>query len=289
MTARTDDSVRDVPDVQRARSVDGGERAGGGGQPGWRIVAEQECRALWVSGRGPLLVFAFSVLLSVVTYLSATNKVLNFLEQREAVNLTLQVAVTVGVLVTLVVSADAISGERERATLETLLLTPVSRRSIATGKLLGALSLWLATFVVSVPYIWVIGRGVSVVGQALLVGLAVGTLLAVALSALGLLISAASSSNKASLAGSLFILLALFAPTQLPSGVQRGWFGGFLVRLNPVTAADHYITGLVVKGYDWTRDLSYLTSPIVTAVLAGGALFVAGERIVRLKEGVSGG
>ena len=46
------------------------------------------------------------ILLSAVTYLTSTNQALNFLEQRESVNLVLQLAVAVGVLVTLVVSAD---------------------------------------------------------------------------------------------------------------------------------------------------------------------------------------
>ena len=31
-------------------------------------------------------------------------------------------------------------------------------------------------------------------------------------------------------------LLALFAPTQLPSGAQKGWAGELLLRVNPVTA-----------------------------------------------------
>lgn len=271
----------------RNAEADAGSVVPGDGA-GWRVVAEQECRDLWLSGRGPGLLFAFSVVLSVMTYLAGTNQVLNFLEQREAVNLTLQVAVAVGVLVTLVVAADAISGERERGTLESLLLTPVSRRAIVIGKMAAALSLWLATFVVSVPYLWVLGRGVSLVGLALLLGLLVGTLLAVALVALGLLISALSGSNKVSLAVSLFLLLALFAPTQLPGGAPKGWFGEVLVRLNPVDAALHYLTAVLVTGHTWTRDLSYLLSPLCTAVLAGGVLVVASTRIVRLHGGVSG-
>lgn len=270
------------------RSADATESPVRGEGGGWRIVAGQECRDLWVSGRGPLLLFAFSVLLSVVTYLAGTNQVLNFLEQREAVNLTLQITVTVGVLVTLIVSADGISGERERGTLESLLLTPVSRRAIVTGKLVAALSLWLAAFVVSVPYIWVLGRGVSIVGLSLLLGLGVGTLLAVALAALGLLISAVSTSNKVSLAVSLFLLLALFAPTQLP-GITKTWLGDLLVRVNPVGAGMHYITAVLVTGHSWARDLSYLVSPLLAAVLAGGVLFAASPRIVRLTAGVSGG
>jgi ABC-2 type transport system permease protein len=248
----------------------------------WRMVAEQEIRDLWISGRGPVLLFAYSVLLSVLTYLTGTNQVLNFLEQREAVSLTMQIAVAVGVLVTLVVSADAISGERERGTLENLLLTPVSRRSILLGKLLSALSLWLAVFAVSVPYVWVLGRGVSLVGTAVAVGLVVGTLLAVALAALGLLISVWTNSNKVSVAVALFILLALFAPTQIPSGLPQGWFGEVLTRVNPVGSAVHYLGAVLVQGHGLTRDLSYLVSPALTAVLAGGVLVLIGERLVAL-------
>ena len=147
--------------------------------PGWAVVLEQELRDLWIGGRGPLLSFAFSILLSVIAYLVATNTALNFLEQRESVSLTLQIAVGVGALLALLAGADAISGERERGTLETVLLTPVSRRQVGSGKMLAALSLWLAAFVVAVPYVWFLGRGVGVVADALVSGFVVGTLLAV--------------------------------------------------------------------------------------------------------------
>jgi ABC-2 type transport system permease protein len=256
---------------------------------GWRVVAAQELRELWVGGRGPALLFVFSVLLSVVTYLAATNQVLNFLERREAVNLTLQISVAVGALVTLIVSADGISGERERGTLESLLLTPVSRRAIVAGKLLAAVSLWFAAFVVTVPYVWVLGRGVSIFGRALLLGLLVGSLLSLALSALGLLISALSNSNKVSLAVAFLLLLALFAPTQLPGGMPRGWFGDLLDAVNPVASGLHYLSAVLVTGHDWTRDLAYLTSPLVAAVAAGCILFLTADRLVRLTGGVSAG
>jgi ABC-2 type transport system permease protein len=288
MTTGVGASRRAAARGQRAaHNVSPGQRDGVG--KGWRIVAEQECADLWLTGRGPLLLFSFSVLLSVITYLAGTNQVLNLLEQREAVNLTLQIAVAVGVLVTLVVSADAISGERERGTLETLLLAPVSRRAIVVGKLIAALSVWLAAFLVSIPYIWVLGRGVSIVVPALLLDFLVGTLLAVALAALGLLVSALSDSNKFSLSVSLFLLFALFAPTQLPGGSPQGWFGNLLDRLNPVAAGMHYITAVLVHGHGWTKDLSYLTSPLLTAILAGGTLAVAGSRIISLHGRTSKG
>jgi ABC-2 type transport system permease protein len=258
-------------------------------QSGWLVVAEQESRDLWTSGRGLILLFLFSILLSAVTYLTSTNQALNFLEQRESVNLVLQLAVAVGVLVTLVVSADGISGERERGTLESLLVTPVSRRAIIAGKLIAALTMWFATFLVTVPYVWVLARGVGILGQALALGFCVGTLVAVGLGSIGLLISGLCNSNKTSIAASLFLLLILFAPTQLPSGLPQVWFFEVLLRANPVASALAYISSMLVEGHGWTQDLSYLITPLLTAIIAGGALVLAGPRLVRLTPGVNAG
>lgn len=273
------------PAVGAAQDV----RAGAERQSGWLVVAEQECRDLWLSGRGLILLFLFSVLLSAITYLTSTNQALNFLEQRESVNLVLQFAVAVGVLATLVVSADGISGERERGTLETLLVTPISRRSIIAGKLIAALSLWFGTFLVSIPYVWVLARGVGILGRALALGLCVGTLVALGLGAIGLLISAACNSNKTSIAASIFLLLILFAPTQLPSGLPQGWFFDVLLRANPVASGLAYISSILVEGHSWTQNLSLLITPLLTAIIAGGALVFAGPRLVRLTRGVNAG
>jgi ABC-2 type transport system permease protein len=253
-----------------------------------RVVAGQEFRDLWLGGRGPVLAFGFSLLMSVIAYLVATNRALNFLEHRETVNLTLQVAIAVGALLALLAAADTISGERERGTLETLLLTPVSRLEIAAGKLLAALSLWLAAFVIAVPYVWFLGRGVGLVGDALGTGIVVGTLLAVFLASFGLLLSVFAASNRVSLSLSLLVLLALFVPTQLPSAAQKGWAGDLLLRLNPLTAGEHYVGKIVTDGHAWSEDVSWLLSPVVAAVVFAAAALAAGARFTRLRGGTPG-
>jgi ABC-2 type transport system permease protein len=251
------------------------------------VVAEQQLRDLWVGGRGLVLAFAFSVLMSVIAYLVATNHALNFLEHRETVNLALQVAIAVGALLALLAAADTVSGERERGTLETLLLTPVSRLEIAGGKLLAALSLWLAAFVVSVPYVWFLGRGVGLVGDALGAGVVVGTLLALFLASLGLVISVFAASNRVSLSLSLLVLLALFVPTQLPTGATQGWAGDLLLRLNPLTAGEHYVGKIVTDGHPWSQDVSWLISPLVASVAFAGAALLVGARFTGLRGGAS--
>lgn len=246
------------------------------------VVARQECRDLWLSGRAPLLLFAYALLLSAMTYLTAENALLNFLEQREAVDVTLQVAIAVGALATLLVAADAVSGERERGTLEGLLLTPAPRRAILFGKLAAALTLWPACFAVAAPYVVVVGRGVAVAGPGLLLGFVVGTVVAVALAAGALVVSLLSGSNKTSVAVSLLVLLVLFAPTQLPSGAPQGGAFDVLLRVNPVAAPLHYVSSVVVSGHGYERGLSYLASPLVLGVVALGVLVVAGQRLLRL-------
>jgi len=249
---------------------------------GWAIVCAQEVRELWLGGRGMALSLAFSLLLSVLAYLTATNRALNFLEQRESVNLTLQVALAVGAMLALLAAADTVSGERERGTLEALLLTPVSRFQLVGGKLGAALTLWLAAFGITIPYVWFLGRGVGIVGDALATGLLVGTLLAVFLTSLGVVISVCSRTNRVSLSLSLFVLLALFAPTQFPTGAQQGWAGDLLLRTNPLTAGEHYVGKIVVDGHPWSQDAAWLASPIVAACLFLAAAVFVGGRFVRL-------
>jgi ABC-2 type transport system permease protein len=253
----------------------------------WAVVAAQELRDLWLGGRGLLLSLAFSLLLSVLSYLVATNQALNFLEQRESVNLTLQVAIAVGALLALLAGADTISGERERGSLESLLLTPASRLQLTGGKLLAAFSLWVAALVLTIPYVWFLGRGVGIVGDALGTGVLVGTLLAVILVSLGVLVSIFAGSNRVSLSVSLFVLLALFAPTQFPSSAQQGWAGDLLLRANPLTAGEHYVGKIVVNGHDWSQDISWLASPMAAALLFAVLAAIAGARFVRLGGGAS--
>ena len=240
-----------------------------GRAPGWAVVLEQELRDLWLGGRGLVLSFAFSLLLSVIAYLVATNTALNFLEQRESVNLTLQVAIAVGALLALLAAADAISGERERGTLESLLLTP----GLAASRSPPA-SCWRRSrsgsprSSITVPYVWFLGRGVGIVGDALATGLVVGTLLAIFLASLGIARSASSPARTASASRSACsLLLALFAPTQLPSSAQQGWAGELLLRVNPITAGEHYVGKIVVDGHAWSEDVSWLVSPLVAAVV----------------------
>src|SRR3954471_3054263 len=248
------------------------------------IVATQELKDLWLAGRGLPLMLGYSVMLSLTTYLVASNQALNFLEQREAVSLTVQVAVSVAGLLVIITTADALSGERERGTLETLLVTPMPRWSLSAGKLLAAMSLWLAAYAVSLPYVWYLGRGTGVLSKALTSGLVVGLLLAAFLCGLGLAISTVARSNRLALSVSLFVLLAVFVPTQLPTSTRNSSFADVLLRVDPITAGLHYLSQLVVQNRSFGTDITWMWSPFALGLGLVVVALVVGQRI-KLKAG----
>lgn len=200
---------------------------------GWSVVLGQELKDLWLAARGQALVLTFALLLSALTYLAAMNRELNLLDQRDTVNLVLQLTLGLGVVLALLFSADSLSGERERETLETLLLTPLTSREVAIGKLLASLTVWPVIMIVAVPYVFALRVGSALSIESIAAASAVGSILTVAFASFGMALSTVSDSNRLSLGVSLFAFVVLMAPTQLP---LSGWLGDLMVSVNPVSA-----------------------------------------------------
>ncbi len=252
----------------------------------WRIVAGRELADLWLGGRALVLTLVGTVILSVITYLAASNAQLNLLDAKEAVSLVVQVAIVLGGVLTLIVAADAVSGERERRTLEPLLLAPVGRRDLLVGKLLAALSLWAAILLVSTPYVVVLASGPGSLGTALGALALFGTLLAVLLACLGLMVSGLAASNRLSLASSLLTVLVLAAPAQVPGVATRGPVGDAILHGVPVSAALKAVPELIVTGGSFAEVTPWLISPLLCALLALGVTAALAGRLMVLDRGV---
>ena len=199
--------------------------------------------------------------------------------------LTLQIVIAVGLFVSLVISADSISGERERATLEGLLLTPTSRRQIVVGKFLAAVSPWPAVLVISIPYLALLSPDDEVLGLALLWGALLGSLLVVLFTSLGMLVSIWSNSNKASLSLSLVLYILFLIPTQLPGTAKTGAVGQFIQMVNPLEASNHFLMKVLVSSQNPEIMGSWLMAPVLFAVLVCGLLFWYASPALRLEGG----
>jgi ABC-2 type transport system permease protein len=254
---------------------------------GWSVVFRQEVVELWVGGRALNLLILYSLLLGLMTFLLATNSELNLIPPKEMNFLTLQNTIFFGAFIGMIIGADAISGERERGTLEVLLLTPVGRRQLLLGKLFAALTPWPAAFLISIPTLVVVSQGNDVLGQSLLLGAIFGTVLAVAFAGFGLLVSTWSNANKTSMFITLITWLLLFLMTQLPGEVQKGDFGYFVQRINPMQAMSEFLEKVLVNNRTISEKAPYLRSSFIAAVVVLLALFLVAAPRLRLTAGAA--
>ncbi|MGH7424984.1 MAG: ABC transporter permease, partial [Candidatus Methylomirabilales bacterium] len=216
-------------------------------RPTWWVVFSRELRDLWIGGRALNLTLIFAVVLGVIAYVLASNSELSLIPPKEMAYLMLQQALGVGLLISLIMGADSVSGERERATLEALLLTPTSRRQLVVGKFLAGMSPWPVFLAVSVPYLAVLSQGDEVLRHALTWGAVLGTLLALAFTAFGMLVSIWASSNKTAMFVSLIVYVLMILPTTFPGTAQTGAMGRLFKRLNPMESVGHFLEKVLVN------------------------------------------
>jgi ABC-type transport system involved in cytochrome c biogenesis permease component len=253
--------------------------------PTWWLVFVRELTDLWIGGKALILLLLFSLLLGVLTYVMASNSELSLIPPKEMVYETLKTAIGVGIFIGLIIGADSISGERERSTLEALLLTPTSRTQIVLGKFLAAISPWPAALLITIPFLNVLSQGDEVFGQAALYGAILGTVMVPAYVGVGMLVSFWSSNNRNSFFISLGIYILFLVPAQLPGKAQTGVMGQFLQWVNPMAATSHFLSKILVNNFSVGEWGVWLTSPFFFAAVVLGVLFVFAAPGLRLLPG----
>jgi ABC-type transport system involved in multi-copper enzyme maturation permease subunit len=268
------------------RSVTAGRGvASRSGWPAWWVVCSRDLYELWIGGRALILLLVYTIVVAAASFVSVSNSQLDLIPPKEMVWTTLQTSIYVGVFMGVILGADSLSGARERARLETLLLTPASRSQIVVGKFLAAVSPWPLALAVSVPFLALLAQGDAILGHALNWGIFVGSLLVLGFTGLGMLVSFWCNSNRTSLFVSLTIYLLFLLPALLPGQAQKGLVGKFFQRSNPLAAADEFLEKVVVNNRSLDDYGSWLKGPIVLPILVLALLFIyAGPRL-RLQAG----
>lgn len=250
-------------------STDGASRP----RAAWWLICQRELTDLWIGGRAIVLVILFSLLLAVMAFLLATNEEMSLMPPREMLFLTMQTTIGIGLFIGLLIGADSISGERERASLEALLLAPVSRRQIIAGKFLAAVSPWPAALVVSAIFLAVLSPSGELFLQVLLLGGVLGTLLVIGYTAFAMLVSLWSSSNRTSLFVSLVVYLLFVIPTQFPGTAQTGFMGRLVKRINPIESVNQFLEKVIVNNRTFEEMWNWLAAPVILPLLTGALLF----------------
>ncbi len=248
------------------------------------LVVREEVRDAWLRGWGPWLMVGVAFALSGVAVGVAYTSQINLLDAREGVAILVRLAIGLGLLFVLFGAADSISGERDRATLESLLLTPVEHSSLVLGKAIAAMAWWLVTFLVATPYVLAVGTGPGGALDALAVVATAGLAMAVFFGFGAVLISARARTNLVSLGLALLAVGVLAVPGLLPAAVTRGPIGQFILRADPVTSSLQLLNRVVVDQHSFASEVTWLASPVIAAVIVVAAV-VVGVRTVEIEPG----
>ena len=254
--------------------------------PAWWIVFKRELSELWIWGKAFYLMIFYSIFLGIASFVFASNNELSLMPPREMIYLTISNSITVSLFIALITGADSFSGERERATLEALLLTPAKRRQIVIGKFLASISLWPLAYVITIPYVFVLSQGNDILATALLCGAFLGTLLSLAFTGFGMFVSVWSNSNKTSLFVSLTVFLLFQIPVQFPGGAQTGTMGKLLKKLDPLEGADHFLEKIIVNNRSVGELMPFLWGSIIFAILVFVLLFLFAAQRLSLEGGL---
>ena len=242
--------------------------------PGWWVVARKELAELWVGGRAMLLMIMYSVLMGIVSFLLATNNEMKLMPPLEMLFMTVQNTISVGLFVGMILGADSISGERERATLEGLLLVPTTRRQIVVGKFVAAISPWPVALLIAAAHLYILAPDPEAFKLSILLGAVLGSLLVIGFTGFGVLLSLWSESNRTSLFVGLFTTILFLIPTQFPYGTsQAGFMGQLVKRINPIESVNQFVEKLLVNNRTFDEMASWLTAPIIFGVAVFVVLF----------------
>lgn len=246
----------------------------------WWLMFIRELIDLWIGGKALYLILAYSLFLGFQAYAQVKTSESSLIPPKEMVFATLQVVFYIGGLIGMIIGADSISGERERGTLEALLLAPISRTQILLGKFLAGLSPWPIALLISIPFLKMLSQGDPVFGKALYWGGIVGTLLAIGFTGLGMLVSFWSNSNKISFFVSLGIYLVILLPTTWPGRAVRGFVAKFFQRINPLEGTNELLEKILVNNRPFSQYAVWLKTPEVFASVVVAILLVyAGSRL----------
>lgn len=233
----------------------------------------------FLAARGAFLLLVASVVLSVFSLLLVSNTELSLLDNAQAVYLMTAIILTLASLMAIVRGSDGFAGERDRETLEALLLAPVTGQGVAAAKLVGILLSWLVLFALSIPYLWAVGSRGQNLGPAIGYLAITGTLLVITFAGLTLVLSAKMKTFKGVLSMGLTLLLFSASPVLLGPSLRQSTVGQMMDFVNPFADALNTLDSVVIDGQKMVFQLLRLSIMIIYSVSVLGLLRTATRKV----------
>lgn len=196
---------------------------------------KKEWRESIFSMKAMYWLFGEALILAAMSLSFISVKELGLMVQSEILVTMAKIIIGIAVLITILVSAISLSNEREQGTLESILLTPNSKRKVIGSKLVNSILLWLMIFLVSVPFLIALGYGTSLILPTLAILLGFGTVVVIIFAMLSISISIFVQSSKNAIILSILFLLVTAVPLFLSTTMKAKGFGKLIDTLSPIS------------------------------------------------------
>jgi ABC-2 type transport system permease protein len=200
-------------------------------------LLRKELREHLFSRKGLFNFFFISILYSIVAFSFISVKELSLLAQVE-VNMTfIKVMLGVSSFVLIILGSTMVSGEKEKGTLESLLLTPLSKLRILVAKFLGIITFWIVLILRSLPYIAALSVGTNLFPKVFLFVLIIGSFMVLGFAGLSLAISAWVTSTKNAMMYAIIIFFIAIIPMFLSTTTKKAGFAYVVNQWSPVSSS----------------------------------------------------
>lgn len=226
-------------------------------------IVTKELKELFMTGRGLAWLLTSSLILSGFSILLVGNTELSLLDNAEALYMMMGTITAMGCLLAAALGSDAVAGERERGTLVSLLLTPLSPGRILAGKIGGLSLAWLVIYLISLPYLWAVGGTGQNLLQAVSYLALFGTPVAFAFGFYSLALSAHFRSVRSALVTALITLIFLASPLLIGPGLRNNPVGRAFDALNPFAAALNSFDSAVIDSQGFNEQVPRLAVTIL--------------------------
>ena len=242
-------------------------------------LIKKEIREHVISRKGMWIFFAISILFSGLTYSFISVKELSLLAQVEVTMTFMKLLIGISILFSIILGSTMVSGEREQGTLESLLLTPISKVKIIFAKVVGILVFWLLISFISIPYLFALTYGTNLLGTILLFMYVIALPLVMSFSLLSLAFSSWISSSKNATLLSIVLFLVTAIPMFLSTTMKKSGFAHLVDTVSPVSSSM-----LTMK--DWLLNKLSVTTIMVDSlpvlaffIIAVGCLLYASKKM----------
>lgn len=242
-------------------------------------LIRKECIEDIFSSRGAALYLVGCGVLSVFSLLLVSNTELSLLDNAQAVYMMAGIIMSLALLISVIRGSDGFAGERDRETLELLLITPVSAVDIGIAKLMGTFVSWLIIFLLSIPYLWAVGSTGQNLWSAFIYIFIAGSFLVLIFGGFMLGLSARMKTFKEVLSIGLTLFLLSASPVILGPSLRQSSIGRFIDHINPFGSALNMIDSVVVDSQNISFQLPHLATLTICTIFALCFLYATTRRV----------